>query len=76
MDRGDQDLYIDTKYSIIYGGCNNPLGKICYKKLLGHPIRVAEQGNYHVIVLIEYPGVQHPMISMLFIPYRKSEHLL
>ena len=38
MDRGNQDLYIGTKYSIIrplscriYGGCN-PVGKICYKK--------------------------------------------
>ena len=30
-----------------------------------HPIRVVEQGNYHVIVYHVYPGVQHPMISML-----------
>ena len=33
-----------------------------------HPIRVIEQGNYHVIVVTEYSGVQHPMISMVFIP--------
>ena len=39
MDRWDQDLYIDSKYIIIgplllkiYGGCNNPPEKICYKK--------------------------------------------
>ena len=37
------------------------------------PIRVVEQGNYHVIVVIECSGEQHPMISMLFIPYRMSE---
>ena len=33
-----------------------------------HPIRVVKQGNYHVIVVTECSGVQHPMISMLFIP--------
>ena len=33
-----------------------------------HPIRVVEEGNYHVIVCNVYSGVQHPMISMLFIP--------
>ena len=33
-----------------------------------HSIRVAEQGNYHVIVYHVYSGEQHPMISMLFIP--------
>ena len=39
MERGDQNLYVSTKYSIIWSfiienlwGCNNPLGKICYKK--------------------------------------------
>ena len=31
------------------------------------PIRVVEQGNYHVIVFTQCSGVQHPMISMLFI---------
>ena len=31
-------------------------------------IRVEEQGNYHVIVYYVYSGVQHHMISMLFIP--------
>ena len=35
---------------------------------LHHPIRVVEQGNYHVIVYLVYSGVQHPLISMLFIP--------
>ena len=34
-----------------------------------HPVRV-EQGNYHVNVYHVYSGVQHPMISMLFIPRR------
>ena len=33
-----------------------------------HPIRVVEQGNYHMIEVIEYSRVQLPMISMLFIP--------
>ena len=33
-----------------------------------YPIWVVEQGNYHVIVVTECSGVQHPMISMLFIP--------
>ena len=33
-----------------------------------HPIRVEEEGNYHVIVYHVYSGVQHPMISILFIP--------
>ena len=33
-----------------------------------HPIRVVEQGNYHVIVHHVYSGVQNPMISMLLIP--------
>ena len=36
--------------------------------VLRHPIRVVERGNYHVIVYHVYSGVQHPMISMLFIP--------
>ena len=44
--------------------------------LLTHPIRVVEQGNYHVIVYHVYSGVQYPMISMLFIPYRISEYSL
>ena len=35
---------------------------------LCQPIRVVEQGNYHVIVVTECSRVQHPMISMLFIP--------
>ena len=38
------------------------------KMLTYNPIRVVEQGNYHVIVVTECSGVQHPMISMLFIP--------
>ena len=33
-----------------------------------HPIRVVEQGNYHVNVLTKCSGVQQPMISILFIP--------
>ena len=33
-----------------------------------HPIRLVDEGNYHVIVVTECSGVQHPMISMLFIP--------
>ena len=41
-----------------------------------HPIRVVEQGDYHVIVVIECSRVQHPMKSMLFIPYRISEYPL
>ena len=45
-------------------------------KCQNHPIRVVEQGDYHVIVVTEYSGVQHPMISMLFIPYRISEYPL
>ena len=32
------------------------------------PIKVVEQGNYHVIVVTECSGVQYPMLSMLFIP--------
>ena len=26
-----------------------------------HPIRVVEQGNYHVIVVVECSGVQYPI---------------
>ena len=44
--------------------------------LIFHPIRVVEQGNYHVIVYHVYSGVQHPMISMLSILYRISEYPL
>ena len=29
---------------------------------------VVEEGIYQVIVITEYSGVQHPIISMLFIP--------
>ena len=32
-----------------------------------HPISVVDHGNYHVIVYYVYSGVQHLMISMLFI---------
>ena len=39
-----------------------------HNHLANHPIRVVEQGNYHVIVVTKCSGVQHPMISMLFIP--------
>ena len=39
-----------------------------------HPIRVVEQGYYHVIVYHVYSGVQHPMISMLFIQWRISKY--
>ena len=35
---------------------------------LVHPIRLVEQGYYHVTVYHVYSGVQHPIISMLFIP--------
>ena len=38
-----------------------------------HPIRVVQQGNNHVIVVIESSGVQRPM---LFIPYRISGYPL
>ena len=41
-----------------------------------HPIRILEQGNYHVIVVTDCSGVQHPMISMLFVPQRISEYPL
>ena len=41
-----------------------------------HPIGVVEQGNYHMNVVFECSGVQHPIISMLFIPYRISEYPL
>ena len=37
-----------------------------------HQIRVVEQGNYHVIVYHVFSGVQHPLISIPFIPYRIS----
>ena len=33
-----------------------------------YPITVVEQDNYHVIVVTKCSEVQHPMISMLFIP--------
>ena len=33
---------------------------------------VVDHGNYHVIVVNECSGVQHPMISLLFIPKRTS----
>ena len=46
------------------------------KLLQEHPIKMVEQGIYHVIVVIECSGVQHPLISMLFIPYRLSEYPL
>ena len=41
-----------------------------------HPIRVVEQGNYHVIVVIECSWIHHLMMSMLFIPYIISEYPL
>ena len=37
-----------------------------------HPIRVVEQGNYHVIVYHVYSGVQYSMISKLFISYGRA----
>ena len=40
---------------------------LCFP-LCMNPIRVVEQGNYQVIVYHMYSGVQHPMISMMFIP--------
>ena len=43
------------------------LSEIKYWILCMRPIRVVEQGNYRVIVVTECCGVQHPMISMLFI---------
>ena len=56
MDRGDQDLYIGTKYSImghllckIYGAYNNPLGKICYKNTLVIP-------SIQIMNVYEYTG--------------------
>ena len=52
--------------------------------LVYHPIRVVEQGNYHVIVVIGCSGVQHPMISMPFffpteypsILYQETYHVI
>ena len=41
-----------------------------------HPTWVIKQGNYHVIVVTKCSGVQHPMISMLFIPLRISAYHL
>ena len=35
---------------------------------ISHPIRVVEQGDYHMIVVTEWSGVQHSMMSTLFIP--------
>ena len=46
----------------------SPTGNNCQFRRKFHPIRVVEQGNYHVIVVIECSVVQYPMISMLFIP--------
>ena len=33
---------------------------VTVQSLCSHPIKVEEQGYYHVIVVIEYSGVQHP----------------
>ena len=35
---------------------------VCSIMVYRHPIRVVEQGNYHVIVYYVYSGVQHPMV--------------
>ena len=39
-------------------------------------MRVAEQGNYCEIVVVECSRVQHPMIPTLFMLYRISEYPL
>ena len=47
----------------VWGGC-----WVCVCWLVGKYSPNVEHENYHMIVVTECSGVQHPMISMLFIP--------
>ena len=61
-------MYIDRLGICCTTICDSSRRDLGYQLSAGfilHPIRLVEQGDYHVIVLTKYSGVQHPTISIL-----------